>query len=198
MTADELGQAADQRRPGAVAAGVDDPGPRMGRLEAEAQAAVGTAIEPGPQREQLVNPVRAFTCEDANGLGIGQPIARREGIGRVLAGAVAGAEGHGDAALGPGAGAVGEGFLGEDNGAPSFRREPPGGPQPGDARADDDGAVGSHGGKYTGRKDGRARRPAPLRPRRAGAESAPPPETPDSAATRRPPDPPPLPTRPPS
>ena len=115
------------------------------------EPAVGAPIEPGPQREQLVNPVGAFTCEYANGLGIGQAVARREGVGRVLAGAVAGAEGHGDAALGPGAGAVGEGFLGEDDAPPPFRREPPGRPQAGDARADDDGAVGSHAGKYIGR-----------------------------------------------
>ena len=67
------------------------------------------------QREELVNPVWAFTCEDSYGLGIGQAVAGRQGVGGVLAGAVAGPERHGDAALRPGAGAVGEGFLGDEN-----------------------------------------------------------------------------------
>ena len=92
-----------------------------------------------------------FYSPDLDGFGIGQSVSGGEGVGRMLAGAVSGPKGHGDAPLGPGAGAIRERFLGKDDGAASLRREPPGGPQPGDARADDDGAVGGHGGKYTGR-----------------------------------------------
>ncbi len=57
---DHLRQAADQRRPGPVAAGVDDPGLGVGRLEPEPEPAVGAAIEPGAQRQQLVNPARGL------------------------------------------------------------------------------------------------------------------------------------------
>ena len=78
---------------------------------------VGAAIEAGAQGEQLVNPVRAFTCEDSDGFGVGQAVAGGQGVGRVLAGAVAGAERHRDAALRPGAGAVGERFLGDHDAA---------------------------------------------------------------------------------
>ena len=145
---DDLGQAADQRGAGPVAAGVDDPGARVGRLEPEAEPAVGAAIEPGAQAEQLVNPVRAFACEDADGFGVGQPVAGGEGVGRVLAGAVAGPEGHRDAALGPGAGAVGERFLGDHDRRQSLGSEPPGRPEAGDARSDDHGASG-HRAEYT-------------------------------------------------
>ena len=122
MRADHLGEAADQRGAGPVAAGVDDPGPGVGRLEPEAEPPVGSAIEPSAQGEQLVNPVGAFACEDANGFGVGQPVTGGQGVGGVLAGAVAGAQGHRDAALGPGAGAVGERFLGDHDRRVALRR----------------------------------------------------------------------------
>ena len=140
MRADDLGQAADQRRAGAVAAGVDDPGPGVGRLEPEAEPPVGSAIEPGAQGEQLVNPVRAFTCEDADGFGVGQAVTGGEGVGGVLAGAVARAQSHRDAALRPRAGAVGERFLGDHDRRLPLGGQPPGRPEAGDARSDDHGA----------------------------------------------------------
>ena len=141
MLPDDLGQAADQRGTGPVAAGMDDPGTRVGRLEPETEPAVGPAIEAGAQAEQLVNPVRAFACEDSDGFGVGQAIAGGEGVGGVLAGAVAGAQRHRDAALGPGAGAVGERLLGHHDRRLPLGSEPPGRPEAGDARSDDHGAV---------------------------------------------------------
>ena len=54
---------------------MNDPGPGMRRLEPETQSALRAAIEPRPQSEQFVNPVRAFTCKDTDRLGVGQPIA---------------------------------------------------------------------------------------------------------------------------
>ena len=162
VRANHLREGVDQRGPGAVAPGVDDPGPRMRRLEPEPEPAVGATVEPGAQGQKLVNPAWAFTCEDANGFWIGQPVARRHGVRGVLAGAVARPECHGDAALGPGTGAVGEGFLGEDDGLLAFGSEPPRGPQAGDARADDDGAGRGHDGniRRKRRNEGTAERGA--------------------------------------
>ena len=54
------GEAADQRRAGAVASGVNDPGPGVGGLEPEPEPPVGSAIEPSAQSEKLVNPVRGL------------------------------------------------------------------------------------------------------------------------------------------
>ena len=150
MGANHLRQAADQRRARAVAARVDDPRPRVGRLQPEPEPAVRAPIEPGPQGQKLVNPSRTFTCKDANGFGVGQAVAGGHGVGGVLAGAVSGSEGHGDAALGPRAGAVGQRLLGENDRALPLRREPPRGPEPCDARTDDHGAGSCHGDKYTG------------------------------------------------
>ena len=106
------------------------------------------AIEARAQGEQLVNPVRAFACEDSDGFGVGQAVAGGEGVGGVLARAVAGAEGHRDAALRPGAGAVGERFLGDHDRRLSLGSQPPGRPEAGDARSDDHGASG-HDAEYT-------------------------------------------------
>jgi hypothetical protein len=156
MRAHHLREAANQRGAGAVPAGVDDPGPGVGRFEPETKPAVGPAIEPGSQRQQLVNPPRAFTCEYANGFGVGQAVAGGQGVGGVLAGAVARPQRHRDAPLGPGAGAVGEGFLGENYRPSPFGGQPPCGPEACDARTDDDGARGTHGRKYIiGRSGGR-------------------------------------------
>ena len=89
MAADHLGQAADQRGAGPVAAGVDDPGPGVGRLEPEAEPPVGAAVEHGAQRQQLANPVGAFIGENPYRFGVGQAVAGGQGVGGVLAGAVA-------------------------------------------------------------------------------------------------------------
>ena len=151
VQADHLRQAADEGGAGPVAAGVDDPGTRMRRLEPEAEPPIGAAIEAGAQGEQLVNPVRAFTCEDSDGFGVGQAVTGGQGVGRMLAGAVAGAEGHRDAALRPGAGAVGERFLGDHDRRLSLGSQPPGRPEAGDARSDDHGASG-HGGNIVGER----------------------------------------------
>jgi hypothetical protein len=80
---------------------MDDSGSRVCGLEPEAKLAVGPAIEDSTQRQELINPVRAFACENADSLRIGQPVAGSQGVGCMLAGAVSGAEGHGNAALGP-------------------------------------------------------------------------------------------------
>ena len=140
MAADHLRQASDQRRSGPVAAGVDDAGARVGGFEPESQLPVGAPIEDGAQGQELVNPVRAFTCEDADGLGIGQPVAGRHGVGRMLAGAVTGPERHGDAALGPRAGAIGQRFLSNENHRKALGCQSPRRPEAGDSGAYYDGA----------------------------------------------------------
>jgi hypothetical protein len=88
MAPHHLSQAADERRSGPVSTGMDDSGSRVGGFESEAQLPVGGAIKDGAQREELVNSVRTFACEDADGLGIGQPVAGGQGVGCMLAGAV--------------------------------------------------------------------------------------------------------------
>ena len=150
MRPHHLRQAADQCRAGPVAAGVDDPRAGMGGLEPKAEPPVRPTVEPGAEREKLVNPSWTFTCKYTNGFGIGQAVAGCQGVRGVLAGAVTRAEGDGDAPLRPGAGAVGEGFLGEDHRPLPLRSEPPCRPQACDARADDDGARRVHGEIYGG------------------------------------------------
>ena len=139
MAADHLSQASDERGSGPVAARMDDAGSGVGGFEPESQLAVGAAIEDGAQRQELVNPVRAFTCEDADRLGVGQPVAGRHGVGRMLAGAVSGPERHGDPALGPRAGAIGQRFLSNEDHREAFGRQSPRRPEAGDSGADDDG-----------------------------------------------------------
>ena len=129
---------------------MDDAGSGVGGFEPESQLAVGAAIEDGAQRQQLVDPVRAFTCKDAYRLGIGQPVAGGEGVGRMLAGAVSGPERHGDPALGPRAGAIGQRLLGDEDHREAFGCQSPRRPEAGDSGADDDGRRGSHGEIYSG------------------------------------------------
>ena len=144
VVAYHVGQGADERRTGAVAAGVNDPGPGMGGLEPKTQTAIGPPVEYGPQGEELVNSVGAFTCEDSYGLWVGQAIARGHGIGGVLARAVARAECHGDAALCPGTRAVGERFLGDENRGLPLGSETPGRPEAGNPGTHNHGAGGGH------------------------------------------------------
>jgi hypothetical protein len=124
---------------------VYDSRPGVGGFQGEPQLAVGTAVEDRTQGEKLVNPVRTFVCQDVYGLGIGQPIARSQGVGCVLARAVTRTQRYGDSALGPGAGAVGQCFLGEEDGGDAFSRQPPCCPETGNSGSYDDGAGRGHG-----------------------------------------------------
>jgi hypothetical protein len=51
-----LRQATDQGGSGAVTAGVNDPGPGVGRFQGQSQLVVGTPVEHCAQCEQLVDP----------------------------------------------------------------------------------------------------------------------------------------------
>src|SRR5688500_6420847 len=110
---------------------MNDPRPGMGGLQAEPKLAVRATIKHGTPPQQLVNAVRAFACEYTDRLRVGQSIAGRQGIGRMLAWAVAGPERHGDSPRRPGAGAVGKGFFGNENYGETLRRQPPRRPQAG-------------------------------------------------------------------
>ena len=144
MVAHDLSQAADQRRAGSIAAGMDDPGPSVGGFEPEPEPPVGPAVENRAQGQKLINSVWAFTCEDSDGFGVGQAIAGRHGVGRVLARAVAGSERDRNTALRPGAGAVGERFFGHENGGLPLGSETPGRPQAGNPGTHNHGAGGRH------------------------------------------------------
>jgi hypothetical protein len=71
VAAHHLRQASNQRCPSPVPTGMDNSGPGVGSFEPEAQPPVGAAIEDRSQSQELVNPVRAFTCENPDGLGVG-------------------------------------------------------------------------------------------------------------------------------
>ena len=123
MRAHHLGQAADQRRAGAVAAGVDDPGPGVGGLEPEAGAArrVRDRTErPEPEARKSCPGPSLVRMRTASGS------ARPSLAARVSAacwlGLSPGPESDGNAPLGPRAGAVGERFLGEHYRAVALRR----------------------------------------------------------------------------
>ncbi len=142
MVAHDLSEAPDQRRTGPIATGMDDPGPSVGGFEPEPEPTVGPAVENSAQSQKLVNSVWAFTCEDSNGFGIGQAIAGRHGVGRMLARAVARPERHRNAALRPGAGAVGKRLFGDENSGLPLGSETPGRPQAGDPGTHNHGAWG--------------------------------------------------------
>src|SRR5919107_4415364 len=99
MVMDDLRQAADERGTGAVSSGVNDSGVGVGRFQSQPEPAFGAAIELGSQGQQFINPVGTFVCEDAYCLGIGQPVARGEGVRGMLAWAIPRSQGDGDTAL---------------------------------------------------------------------------------------------------
>ena len=133
-----------QHRPRPVAAGVQDPRPAVCGLEAEREAPIGPAIERRAQRYQLPDALGPFAREDADRLGVREPVARRQRIGGVQGRAVSGAEGRRDAPLRPGAGTVSQAALGHQETGATRYRHPPRGPQAGEAGPDDDGARGVH------------------------------------------------------